>query len=87
MMSGSRGGVVVHKTIKLSLKQNSVLAKSRLTDAMVRWSDKEVNLDSIYFQVELEILIKILKKIKESPDDYEELNEDVGYFIRHNSID
>lgn len=48
-MSGSKGGRVIHKPIKLLLKENSPSAKARLTDGMVRWSESEVNFDSIYF--------------------------------------
>lgn len=87
IMSGSKGGRVIHKTIKFMLKAGSPSANARLTDGMLRWGASEVNFDSIYFKVKLESLINTLKMVMSQPDKYEELNADVGYFIRHNTIE
>ncbi len=86
-MSGSKGGRIIHQTVKFTLKKNSSSAKSRITDAMVRWSDNEVDFDSTYFKIDLQVLIKALKMIRENPDNYDELNAEADYFISHNKFD
>jgi len=87
IMSGSKGGRIIHQTVKFILKKNTPSAAGRITDAMVRWSETEVNFDSTYFKIDLDVLIKALRKIRENPGNYDELNEEADYFISHNKFD
>ena len=87
IISGTNGVRAIHQTVKFILKKDSSSAKSRITDAMVRWSDNEVDFDSAYFKIDLQLLIKALKMIKKNPDNYDELNADADYFISHNKFD
>lgn len=87
IMSGSKGGRIIHQTVKFILKKNTPSAVGKITDAMVRWSETEVNFDSTYFKIDLDVLIKVLRKIRENPGNYDELNEEADYFISHNKFD